>query len=326
MLASDQSARLSELLADGDILATPTSRLAEPPPPGGLALIDRSLNGGFAGGPDGIILVTDRELFGSVRVRRPRALRRVVPRDLLERLTPGDHVVHIDHGIVALRRSCPPRSGRRRRRGARLPGAPLRGRGPDLGARGADRPHHALRRRRGAAAVASSAAASGSAPGRGSRRRSATWPRSSWSCTRRAPQAHGRAFGDDTPVADRDGGRVPVRGDAATSCARCWRSRRTWSATRPWTASSWATWATARPRWPSGRRSRPSRRALQVAVLVPTTVLAAQHLGDLQAAVRGVPGHGPDASPVRERWRPVGHAQRARPRAPWTWSSAPIGC
>ncbi len=39
---------------------------------GGLALIERSLNGGFAGGPDGLVLVTDRELFGTVRVRRPR--------------------------------------------------------------------------------------------------------------------------------------------------------------------------------------------------------------------------------------------------------------
>ena len=45
------------------------------------------------------MLVTDRELFGTVRVRRPRVLRRVVAKDLLERLQPGDLVVHIDHGI-----------------------------------------------------------------------------------------------------------------------------------------------------------------------------------------------------------------------------------
>src|SRR4029079_7921593 len=60
----------------------------------------RPLNGGFLGGPDGIVFVTDRELFGNVRVRRPKAMRRVVPRDILERLTPGDLVVHIDHGIA----------------------------------------------------------------------------------------------------------------------------------------------------------------------------------------------------------------------------------
>ncbi len=35
-----------------------------------------------------------------MRVRRPRVLRRVVPKDLLERLQPGDLVVHIDHGIA----------------------------------------------------------------------------------------------------------------------------------------------------------------------------------------------------------------------------------
>jgi transcription-repair coupling factor (superfamily II helicase) len=65
-----------------------------------VALVERSLNGGFAGGPEGLVFITDRELFGSVRVRRPKALRRVTPADLLERLQPGDPVVHIDHGIA----------------------------------------------------------------------------------------------------------------------------------------------------------------------------------------------------------------------------------
>ena len=74
--------------------------MGEAPPPGAVALVERSLNGGFTGGPDGLAFVTDRELFGTVRVRRPRALRRVVPRDILERLTPGDLVVHIDHGVA----------------------------------------------------------------------------------------------------------------------------------------------------------------------------------------------------------------------------------
>jgi transcription-repair coupling factor (superfamily II helicase) len=100
VLTSDQSARLSEILAEADMVAAPTAHLPEPPPPGGLVLVERSLNGGFAGGPDGLVLVSDRELFGTVRVRRPRALRRVVPRDLLERLEPTDVVVHIDHGVA----------------------------------------------------------------------------------------------------------------------------------------------------------------------------------------------------------------------------------
>jgi transcription-repair coupling factor (superfamily II helicase) len=100
VITSDQSARLSEILADADISAAPVHAIGESPAPGTISLVDRSLGGGFAGGPDGIVLVTDHELFGTVRVRRPRALRRVVPRDVLERLTPGDIVVHIDHGIA----------------------------------------------------------------------------------------------------------------------------------------------------------------------------------------------------------------------------------
>ncbi len=100
VLASDQAPRLAELLGEAGHAVGIVHRVSEAPPPGAIALVERSLNGGFEGGPDGLALVTDRELFGSVRVRRPKALRRIVPRDLLERLTPGDLVVHIDHGIA----------------------------------------------------------------------------------------------------------------------------------------------------------------------------------------------------------------------------------
>ena len=104
VVASDQAARLAEILADAGHSAAVVSALTEAPPKGAIALIERSLNDGFVGGPDGLAVVTDRELFGSVRVRRPKALRRVVPRDILERLTPGDLVVHIDHGIARYER------------------------------------------------------------------------------------------------------------------------------------------------------------------------------------------------------------------------------
>ncbi len=99
VLASDQATRLAEILGDAGIPVGVTMRPGAPPP-GAVALVGRSLNAGFAGGPDGLVVVTDRELFGTVRVRRPKALRRVVPRDILERLVPGDLVVHVDHGIA----------------------------------------------------------------------------------------------------------------------------------------------------------------------------------------------------------------------------------
>jgi transcription-repair coupling factor (superfamily II helicase) len=104
VLASDQAPRLADLLDEAGHSVAVVDRLETAPPPGAIALVGRSLNGGFSGGPDGLTFVTDRELFGSVRVRRPKALRRVVPRDVLERLTPGDLVVHIDHGVARYER------------------------------------------------------------------------------------------------------------------------------------------------------------------------------------------------------------------------------
>ncbi len=100
VLASDQAPRLAEILEEAGHSVAVVDRIDEAPPPGAIALVGRSLNGGFSGGPDGVTFVTDRELFGTVRVRRPKAMRRVVPRDILERLTPGDLVVHIDHGVA----------------------------------------------------------------------------------------------------------------------------------------------------------------------------------------------------------------------------------
>ncbi len=100
VLASDQAPRLAEILEEAGHPVAVVERIEESPPPGAIALVGRSLNGGFVGGPDGLAFVTDRELFGTVRVRRPKALRRIVPRDILERLTPGDLVVHIDHGVA----------------------------------------------------------------------------------------------------------------------------------------------------------------------------------------------------------------------------------
>ncbi len=104
VVASDQAPRLAELLEEAGHPAAAVADVAEAPPPGTVTLVERSLNGGFTSGPDGLVFVTDRELFGSVRVRRPKALRRVVPRDILERLVPGDLVVHLDHGIARYER------------------------------------------------------------------------------------------------------------------------------------------------------------------------------------------------------------------------------
>ncbi len=184
-------------------------RLREAPPAGAVSLVERSLNGGFAGGPDGLVFVTDRELFGSVRVRRPRALRRVVPRDILERLTPGDLVVHIDHGIARYERML--RRGAARR-GARLPRAGVPRQRPDLRPRRADRADLAVRRR--GEPVAQPPRRPRLAEDQGPRQEGRHRPRQGTARALRVPQRRPRArVRARQPVAAGDGGVVPVRGD-----------------------------------------------------------------------------------------------------------------
>jgi transcription-repair coupling factor (superfamily II helicase) len=97
VVMSQQAPRLAELLWDEDILAPPLEVLKEPPAPGTLALVKGSLEGGFV--YQDLALYSDVELFGFVREQRePR--RRPVRRPLPLDLRPGDYVVHVDHGIA----------------------------------------------------------------------------------------------------------------------------------------------------------------------------------------------------------------------------------
>ena len=262
-------------------------------------VVDRSLNGGFTGGPDGLVFVTDRELFGNVRVRRPKAMRRVVPRDILERLTPGDLVVHIDHGIARYERMLRRELGHRRR--ARLPRARVPGPGPDLRAGRADRADLALLRRREPAPLEARrhrVAADEAARPQGGRRPRRGAARAVRVARARRPATPTRG---DSPWQARDGGRVPVRGDRRPAPRRRRGQARHGGRSSRWTGSSSATSATARPRSRSGPRSRRSRTASRSRCSCPTTVLAAQHHATFGAAVRAVPGQGRAALAVRAR-------------------------
>ncbi|MCX6023245.1 MAG: DEAD/DEAH box helicase, partial [Chloroflexi bacterium] len=109
LLVSHQAARLSELLEEEDLPATPVEAVTAPPQPGTLILAHGSLGGGWtlrlteserAG--DQLVLMTDAEVFGFAK-EPARPLRRraaVVRRDNpLAGLKPGDYVVHVEHGI-----------------------------------------------------------------------------------------------------------------------------------------------------------------------------------------------------------------------------------
>ena len=100
MVSTDQASRVGELLEEAGLVAAPVAELAEAPAPGAIGLVHGSLTVGFSHLPSGLLLLTDRELFGAIRVRRLTPAKRVSTRDLIGKLEPGDLVVHIDHGIA----------------------------------------------------------------------------------------------------------------------------------------------------------------------------------------------------------------------------------
>ena len=99
ILVSHQASRLSELLAEADILASPVAGVGQVPPRGSLVLVQGLLAQGWVINGDSHLL-TDNELFGFIK-QRWLAKKRLVPRHKLSvDITPGDYVVHIEHGIA----------------------------------------------------------------------------------------------------------------------------------------------------------------------------------------------------------------------------------
>jgi transcription-repair coupling factor (superfamily II helicase) len=101
IVATPQAARLSELLADRSVTATPYEEITDAPQPGALALAHVGLAEGFTVPELGLRVFTDAEVFGFRKPRHPeRRRRRVAVGSFLSDLKPGDHVVHEEHGIA----------------------------------------------------------------------------------------------------------------------------------------------------------------------------------------------------------------------------------
>ncbi len=98
VIISQQTNRLAELLQQEDILAAPVSQLEQLPPPGSVTLIHGSLAEGWEL-HEALTVLTDNEIFGFVKQRRAFKRRPVRHHRFVPELTPGDYVVHIDHGI-----------------------------------------------------------------------------------------------------------------------------------------------------------------------------------------------------------------------------------
>jgi transcription-repair coupling factor (superfamily II helicase) len=102
VVVSQQTNRLAELLQDQDIIAGSVSKIEQIPPMQSVTLVHGSLAEGWAM-KDVLTLFTDNEVFGFVKKRRLSGRRPVRHHLFVPELTPGEFVVHIDHGIAKFR-------------------------------------------------------------------------------------------------------------------------------------------------------------------------------------------------------------------------------
>lgn len=111
VLASRQAARLQELLQEADLIASVQSDLSTLPPPRSLTLLQgvmgegfviRGLNSDDPAAGSNLYFYTDTELFGWSKPqarRRSQAHSSVAPEIFFADVKVGDFVVHLEHGI-----------------------------------------------------------------------------------------------------------------------------------------------------------------------------------------------------------------------------------
>ncbi len=105
VMVTRQAARLADLFQEEGRPLGVSSDLSGTPPAGGASLVQGQFDEGWRMGdplgPAELLFLTDAELFGwgKARTRRSRQPRPVAPETFFADIHPGDHVVHIEHGI-----------------------------------------------------------------------------------------------------------------------------------------------------------------------------------------------------------------------------------
>jgi len=109
VMVSRQAQRLDDLLRNEGLYPIVAEDVVETPPPGSLTIVQ----GGMAQGwvlrdrelADALVVLTDSEIFGWAKYRRPRKVTRRAfsPEAFFADLREGDHVVHLEHGIAVYR-------------------------------------------------------------------------------------------------------------------------------------------------------------------------------------------------------------------------------
>ena len=102
VVVSRHARRLSEVLTEEGTSATVRSYLESPPVAGSLDLLTGYLQEGWALPLQGAMLTlfTDSEIFGTAKERRPKPKTPIRRRAYLSELLPGEYVVHVDHGVA----------------------------------------------------------------------------------------------------------------------------------------------------------------------------------------------------------------------------------
>ena len=100
VVVSHQGRRLQNLLSEHGVPSTVHDQLCEPPAPGTITLVNGTLGEGWQHPETNLVLITDFEIFGRKRGRRLRKGTRSADRTFLADLEKGDFVVHIEHGIA----------------------------------------------------------------------------------------------------------------------------------------------------------------------------------------------------------------------------------
>ena len=102
IVVTRHSKRLAEILSERELAAVVVNRLEEIPSPGCITIVSGSLDQGWVLPllEHRTVLLTDAEVFGTVKERSSRVRRPVKTAPFLSQLETGCYVVHEDHGIA----------------------------------------------------------------------------------------------------------------------------------------------------------------------------------------------------------------------------------
>ena len=99
ILVSQQAPRLAELLGEATVPFQQAEAIESMPPLGSLTVVHGSLTEGWVLPQEQTVLLTDAEIFGINKQRRYMRRRVVKRQPFVSDLAVGDYIVHVDHGV-----------------------------------------------------------------------------------------------------------------------------------------------------------------------------------------------------------------------------------